>query len=97
MTQRTGKSMTFSQEELEQCRAVPLHHVMGLTNINRRAKIVCPFHQEKTASCNLYPNDGRHNGGFHCFGCGKSGNSIDFLVLLGATLPQAVEELRKYI
>ena len=87
----------MNEQELEECRRVPLHHVMGLTNTNRRASIRCPFHAENTASCNLYPNAGRYNGGFHCYGCGAHGNSLDFLMKLGATLPEAVEELKKYI
>jgi len=88
---------TFSPEVIEACRSVPLHYVLGLTNINRRAKILCPFHAENTPSCTIYPTNERYNGGYKCFGCPKHGNSIDFLVDLGATLPEAVEELRKYI
>ena len=87
----------YSKELIEECRHVPLHHIMGLTNLNRRASIQCPFHAEDTPSCMLYPNNGRYNGGFKCFGCPEHGNSIDFLMKLGATLPEAVEELRKYI
>ena len=34
----------------------------------------CPFHEEKTASFYVFP-DNR----FKCFGCGFSGDSIDFL------------------
>ena len=87
----------ISKEEMESCRHVPLHYTLGLTNVKRRVNILCPFHAENTASCAIYPNDGRYNGGFKCFGCPEHGNSIDFLVKLGATLPEAVEELKKYI
>ena len=34
----------------------------------------CPFHTERTASLKVYPDDR----GFHCFGCGKTGDVIDF-------------------
>ena len=40
--------------------------------ITRGGYILCPFHNEKTASLKLYPK------GFHCFGCGAGGSVIDF-------------------
>lgn len=36
----------------------------------------CPFHNEKTPSFFVYPD----SNSFHCFGCGKHGNSISFLM-----------------
>lgn len=36
----------------------------------------CPFHSEKTPSFFLYPQSNT----FHCFGCGKHGDSISFLM-----------------
>lgn len=36
----------------------------------------CPFHNEKTPSFFLYPETNT----FHCFGCGKHGNNISFLM-----------------
>lgn len=36
---------------------------------------LCPFHQERTASFTIFDDDRR----FHCFGCGASGDAIDFL------------------
>lgn len=36
----------------------------------------CPFHSEKTPSFFLYPQTNT----FHCFGCGKHGDSISFLM-----------------
>ena len=38
----------------------------------------CPFHREKTASMKIYSDDG----GWHCFGCGKGGSIIDFVMQL---------------
>lgn len=43
-------------------------------NRGGRAYIVCPFHDEETASCLVEYNR------FYCFGCGAKGSSIDFLM-----------------
>lgn len=37
---------------------------------------LCPFHTEKTPSFSVAPEKGF----FHCFGCGKGGNVIDFII-----------------
>lgn len=37
---------------------------------------LCPFHKEKTPSFTVNPE----RGFFHCFGCGKGGNVIDFVM-----------------
>ncbi len=78
--------------KIEQMRRVPIHKLIGNPNITRKVKIVCPFHSERTASCVLFPN-----GGYKCFGCGKHGNTIDFVIELGGTFEEALEELKKYI
>ena len=36
----------------------------------------CPFHHEKTPSFFIYPETNT----FHCFGCGKHGDSISFIM-----------------
>lgn len=36
---------------------------------------LCPFHNEKTPSFNIYPE----NGSFYCFGCGAGGDVITFV------------------
>ena len=37
---------------------------------------LCPFHNEKTPSFNVSPSKGI----FKCFGCGKGGNSVNFIM-----------------
>jgi CHC2-type zinc finger protein/Toprim domain-containing protein len=36
----------------------------------------CPFHQERTGSFFVYPND-QH---YHCFGCGAHGDAVEFVM-----------------
>ncbi len=56
---------------------------------NRAGYICCPFHSERTPSLKLFPD-----GGWHCFGCGKGGSSIDFVMeLFGVDFRQAVVRL----
>src|SRR5688572_22401630 len=37
---------------------------------------LCPFHNEKTPSFNVSPTRGIYK----CFGCGKAGNSVNFIM-----------------
>jgi len=56
---------------------------------NKTGFVVCPFHKEKTASLKFYDD-----GGWHCFGCGKGGSSIDFVAQLFNLPPlEAVKKL----
>lgn len=83
----------ITSDELERIRAVQITSVLGIPYTGRRRMVKCPFHSDGTASLALYPN-----GGYHCFGCGKTGhNAIDFVMALGYTFPQALQELKDYI
>ena len=56
--------------------------------VNRYGKALCPFHSEKTPSMSF------RNGRFKCFGCGVSGDAINFTArLFGLTPLAAVERL----
>lgn len=46
------------------------------TEPNDKGPSLCPFHQEKSPSLNIYAA-GRK---FHCFGCGAGGSVIDFYI-----------------
>ncbi|MGH2371243.1 MAG: DNA primase, partial [Chloroflexota bacterium] len=46
-----------------------------LKKAGRGFKGLCPFHQEKTPSFHVYPDQGT----FHCFGCSKSGDAFTWL------------------
>jgi DNA primase len=55
---------------------------------------LCPFHNEKTPSFTVSPSKGI----FKCFGCGKGGNSVNFIMEHeNLTYPEALKWLaRKY-
>lgn len=55
---------------------------------NRAGFVSCPFHNERTPSCKLY----RRN--YKCFGCGASGDQVDFVArLLGLSPMDAAKRL----
>ncbi len=55
-------------------------------------KACCPFHKEKTASFIVSPSKDI----WHCFGCGKGGNAIDFIMEHEAlSYPEAIKYLCK--
>ena len=59
---------------------VDMQTVIGLYGYHaKHGKMVCPFHGDKNASLQIYQNNGRHNG-WHCFGCGRGGSVIDFVM-----------------
>lgn len=47
--------------------------------VNRGGFMVCPFHGDKDASLKIYPGRNGHSG-WHCFGCGRGGSVIDFVM-----------------
>jgi len=52
----------------------------------------CPFHNEKTPSFSVSPAKGF----YHCFGCGKGGNAIDFVMEVEKlNYPEALRYLAK--
>jgi DNA primase catalytic core len=54
-------------------------------------KACCPFHHEKTPSFTVSPARNI----FKCFGCGKGGGPIAFVMEHGKTYPEAIEYLAK--
>ena len=55
---------------------------------------LCPFHNEKSPSFSVSPSKQF----FHCFGCGKSGNAIGFLMEhAGMGFVEAVEDLARQV
>lgn len=59
-------------------------------HVDSRGFANCPFHRERTASMKVY--DG--NRGYHCFGCGKSGDVIAFVRdYFGLSFVDAIKKL----
>ncbi|WP_042228485.1 DNA primase [Paenibacillus popilliae] len=61
-----------------------------LSKHGKYLKGLCPFHSEKTPSFTVTPEKQI----FHCYGCGKSGNVIHFMMgMEGYSFPEAVRRL----
>lgn len=62
-------------------------------HLSKRGKYLvglCPFHSEKTPSFTVTPEKQI----FHCYGCGKSGNVIKFMMEMeNETFPEAVKRM----
>jgi DNA primase len=56
---------------------LPITKVLAHYNIklDKNNHIKCPFHQDDKPSCKIYPETGT----FHCFGCGATGDQIEFI------------------
>lgn len=69
---------TYKQFDLECLRKVDFTCFIDtrITRSSEKKRTICPFHEEKTASFFIYPNNS-----YYCFGCGAHGNgAIDFLI-----------------
>ena len=72
----------------ESCR---IEEVVGsyLPDLKKRGTnywVCCPFHNEKTPSFSVSPTKGIYK----CFGCGKGGNSVNFVMEIGGlSYPEA--------
>ena len=89
-------SDSFIQEVSERNDIVDV--VSGYVSLTKRSGAnmfgLCPFHSEKTPSFSVNP--GRQM--YHCFGCGKGGGVINFMMEIeNLTFPEAVETLAKRV
>ncbi len=71
--------MAIPQQYIEElvARNDIVDYIGGYVQLNRRGRTcsgLCPFHNEKTASFHVYPE----NQSFYCFGCGAGGDIITF-------------------
>ena len=90
--------MAFSEDFLQElAERNPIEEVVGeyvaLTKRSGQNLFgLCPFHSEKTPSFSVSPSKGI----FHCFGCGKGGGVINFIMEIERlNFPEAVEFLAR--
>ncbi len=85
----------FTPDFLDRLRdQIPVSQVVGQrVKLSRKGKEqwgLCPFHNEKSPSFKVNDDRGR----YHCFGCGKDGDIVTFLMETeGLSFPEAVERL----
>src|SRR5881398_896660 len=85
----------YTQDSIERVKdAVDMVALVGARTDLRRAGRQwmgrCPFHDERTASFSV----NAENKLYHCFGCGESGDAIDFVEATeGLDFAEAVEYL----
>jgi DNA primase catalytic core len=69
-----------------------LHHC-GLKP-DKHDMLVCPFHEDKSPSLKIYTKTNT----FHCFGCGATGDSIQFIELFSKlTKHEAIEKAKTLV
>ena len=66
--------------DLEYAKAYPLIRLLEeysfpMKKMGNKAVMLCPFHEEKTASFTIYEGDSHA----HCFGCSWHGDTIEFV------------------
>lgn len=90
-----GRVASISDEKLQELRdrvdlVAVVQRRVQLKKSGRDLRGLCPFHGEKTPSFYVVP-DKRI---FHCFGCGKTGDAIKFVMELeGKSFPEAAQAL----
>jgi len=75
------KALEKWEDDIKMAREYPLEtlaesYLEKTRQFGSQIKALCPFHEEKTPSFVIYLNDNH----FHCYGCGKHGDSIAFLM-----------------
>lgn len=87
--------MAISPESIEEVKSVAnvydvISEYLNLEKAGSSYKALCPFHSEKTPSFYVSPQKNI----WKCFGCGKSGNAISFLIEYeGISYSQAIMKL----
>ena len=92
--------MAFSQQFLDEliARGDIVDIVGGYVQLTKKSGSnmfgLCPFHSEKTPSFSVSPSKQI----YHCFGCGKGGSVINFIMEIeNLSFPDAVEYLAKRV
>lgn len=80
-----------SDELRLRAKSFPVREILASHGIQIKAdKCKCPFHDERTASFSIK----KSNNTWHCFGCGKGGDSISLIMALdGISFRDAIMQL----
>jgi len=85
--------MKLTDDELQLIREVSIHRILSVSNQGRKIPLRCPFHNERTPSFYLYPDNS-----YHCYGCGAHGNNaLDFALGFNRGFAEALDFLADYI
>lgn len=90
-TKHSKNIVDFEQkkEVAKQTPILSLYAFQRLRKLGSRYTALCPFHQEKTPSFVIYPDNS-----FHCFGCQAHGDAIDFMKLIkGCSFKEAISQM----
>jgi len=82
----------FSEEQIQQALAVPIENLINqpLRKCGKALVGLCPLHNERHPSFYVYPE----TNSCWCYGCGRGGDSINFIKLLhGYSFKEAVQYL----
>lgn len=85
--------MKYREKDIEFIRQFDFKSVAEYYGVDfdRAGKALCPFHSEKTPSFGVYK---RHFG--HCFGCGWSGDVINFVGdMFGLDFLKSIEKISR--
>ena len=90
-----GRKLKISQQELDRARSTSIVRLAEFNGLYPRKTggrfyILCPFHEERHASCVLYPLTNT----FHCFGCAGHGDVVKLAMhLRGEDFKQSITYL----
>lgn len=80
------------QKRMDRIDGLQIQEVIGrYINIPNGCRLIqCPIHEDRTPSLKIYP----HTNSWYCFGCGKGGAPVNFLMELeGISFKEAVKKL----
>jgi len=81
-------SQRITDNDIRRAKEVPMESLIDRPI--KRGQILCPFHEEKTPSCRIYHDH------LHCFGCGKSLDTIGYIMeIQGLSFIDSVKYLCK--
>lgn len=86
------KRSAITDEMIQRAREYPIEELYDgrLFGKDKKKFGLCPFHNERTPSFNIFPDN--H---YHCFGCGEHGSSIDFVMKTqNKTFIEAIRQLQ---